>query len=334
MIRRINLAAVSKSACLAAMLLVGAVFATTSQAATGPYFGQSPPGTTPTIFAPGILSLANRLEAGLAFSPDGNECFFTVPSDFNFSYVQLYYTKRVNNVWTTQAAASFSPLSYKYSRPFFSADGNKLYFTSNRNGTNDIWAVERTISGWGTPQVLPSPLNTSSYSDEGYSQTADGTIYFASNRSGGVGNLDIWRIRPEQPSQAENLGTAVNTSTIDNDPLISPDGRYLIFPSYRSGSGNGDLYVALNNGNGGFTTPVNMNTYCPGINTDAYEYGASLSPDERYLFFVRLNYNTQQCDDYWVSNPFYVPEPATVMQLGIAAMLLGLAGISRWRRRV
>jgi hypothetical protein len=69
---------------------------------TGPYFGQKPPGKTPKIFAPGILSLTNRMEARIAFSPDGNECFFTVPQDFKFSCVKLYYTKRVNNVWTPQ----------------------------------------------------------------------------------------------------------------------------------------------------------------------------------------------------------------------------------------
>ena len=43
-------------------------------AATGPYFGQSPPGTTPVVFAPGILSLTSRFEIGLGFSPDGTEC--------------------------------------------------------------------------------------------------------------------------------------------------------------------------------------------------------------------------------------------------------------------
>ena len=43
------------------------------------YFGQISPGKTPQIFAPGILSLTNRMEARIAFSPDGTECFFTVP---------------------------------------------------------------------------------------------------------------------------------------------------------------------------------------------------------------------------------------------------------------
>ena len=178
----------------------------------------------------------------------------------------------------------------------------------------------------GNPQVLPSPISSAYYEGE-YSQTTDGTAYIESDRPGGMGLVDVWRIRPQQ--QAESLN--INTNTYDSDPFISPDGRYLIYSSYRSGGyGYSDLYVTFPDGNGGWNAPVNMNQYCPGICTGACEYGPSLSPDERYLFFVRLNYNTQQCDDYWVANPFYVPEPATVIQVGLAAMLLGLAGIRRF----
>lgn len=45
--------------------------------ARGPYLGQKPPGKTPTIFAPGIISIADFAEIRIAFSPDGSECFFS-----------------------------------------------------------------------------------------------------------------------------------------------------------------------------------------------------------------------------------------------------------------
>jgi WD40-like Beta Propeller Repeat len=285
-----------------------------AEAVKGPYFGQKPPGKTPEMFAPGILSLANRMEARVAFSPDGNECFFTVPHDFAFSSVQMYYTKRIDNVWTSQVPAPFSLPGYSYAQPFFSADGNRLYFSSNKNGTLGIWVVARTSQGWGDPQALPSPVSSINAGE--YSRAADGTAYFESDRPGGMGLVDVWRARPEQPGQpllVENLGAPINTSTYDSDPFISSDGRYLIYSSTRSGR-DADLYVALANGNGGWTAPVNMNEYRPGTNTSAIEYGPSLSPDERHLFFVRLDPRAQQCDVYWVENPFR--ELATATPVG------------------
>jgi Tol biopolymer transport system component len=332
MIRKIYLTAMSKSVCLGTMLLTGAVFAMAANAAdvTGPYFGQTPPGTTPTIFAPGILSLTNRLEARIAFSPDLNECFFTV-TDATFSNPQLYYTTCVNGTWTSQALAPFLPGSSK-NEPFYSADGNKLYFTSNANGTRDIWMVPRTSQGWGTPQVLSSPINSSSYNEYFYSETTDGTAYFVSTRPGN-GATDIWRTRQGLPLQVENLGAPVNTGNYEYDPCIAPDGSYLIFSANRYGQNNMDLYASRNKGSGGWTTPVSMDTLGTGYNTSADEYAPSLSPDGRYLFFVRNN-SGQTSDVYWVANPFYVPEPATAIQLGLVAILLGLAGLILLRRRI
>ncbi len=330
MIGKIHFATMSKSVCLATMLLAGAVFATTAKSATGPYFGQTPPGTAPQIFAPGILSLANRMEGGIAFSTDGNECCFTVSGSNGSS--QIYYTKCVNNVWTDQVDAELS-VGHSVALPSFSLDGNKLYFDRVGAEPNHIWVVQRTEQGWSDAQLLSSPINYNytGYTDFSYSETADGTAYITSDRPGGRGGMDIWRIRqmPGQMLQAENLGAIVNSDAHDYEPCVDPYGQYLIFASQRSGGhGATDLYVSYNNGNGGWTTPFNMDSLGAGYNTSGDEYAPSLSPDGRYLFFAR--YNGVQGDIYWVANPFYVPEPATAIQLALAAMLLGLAGIRRF----
>jgi len=107
---------------------------------TGPYLGQKPPGRTPQIFAPGILSLTNRMEARIAFSPDGNECFVTVPQDFTFFSAQIYYTKRVNNVWTPQVLAPFSLPGCACRQPF-----SRRMATSS---TSPPIKTAPTISGW------------------------------------------------------------------------------------------------------------------------------------------------------------------------------------------
>ena len=165
---------------------------------TGPYFGQTPPGKTPEIFAPGILSLTNRLEDRIAFSPDCKECFFTVWGT-NYSSAKIYWTRCVNNVWTPQVEAPFSVDDFA-SSPCFSPDGNRLYYhyaNYRRPKPHGIWMVERTSQGWSEPKHLPPPIN-SDYKDGAYTETADGTAYFCSNRpggqvlvAGGLGNSDV-----------------------------------------------------------------------------------------------------------------------------------------------
>ena len=55
----------------------------------GPYLGQKPPGMTPKIFAPGIVSTAEFEFAG-TFSPDGKEYFFTRRPDYGGSENRIY----------------------------------------------------------------------------------------------------------------------------------------------------------------------------------------------------------------------------------------------------
>jgi Tol biopolymer transport system component len=256
----------------------------------GPYFGQTPPGDTPMLFAPGILTLPDGIVVvtRIAFSPDGNECFFSGPVDWSFSNTRMYHTKCIDSVWTPHELVSFFP-GYSCRQPWFSVSGDTLYFSSDKNGGSDIWMVVRAAEGWGTPLVLPNPINSSSY-DGMYTQTKDGTIYIESNRTGGYGKTDVWRISPQ--NEIQNLGVPVNTGSEDNDPCVSPDGKYLIF-----GSNYNDLFVIFNKGDGSWTTPVNLNKLYPGINTGNQEYAPYISTDGRFLFFNRV----AEGGMFWVS---------------------------------
>jgi len=215
-------------------------------------------------------------------------------------------------VWTPQVEAPFS-IGHYAGQPFFSKDGNRLYFGYGGPEPTDIWVVQRSAGGWSNPQVLPPPIN-SSKRDIAYTETADGTVYFTSDRPGGKGNDDLWRARqaPGQPLQAENL-TNLNTSAWDAGSCMPPDGSYLIFTSERPGGiCYADLYVTFADGNGGWSTPANLNNYCPGINTRGVltTTDATLSPDGKFLFFVRYIRSgaketaKETRDVYWVANPF------------------------------
>ncbi|MEJ2722831.1 MAG: hypothetical protein P8181_17085, partial [bacterium] len=72
-------------------------------APTGDYVGQTPPGTTPKLFAPGFIS-TGLYERDVAMTPDGNELYFGLMSG---GYVMIAVTKRVNGEWTRPEIAPF-----------------------------------------------------------------------------------------------------------------------------------------------------------------------------------------------------------------------------------
>jgi hypothetical protein len=269
--------------------------------ATGAYFDLRFPSETPELFAPGIINIPGRSVGRIAFSPDATECAFTVFESI-YANNRILFTRFANGAWTPQA-----PLPGVDGReslePLFSRDNNRLYFAVKSPGASpnvDFWEVPRTAQGWGTPQALSPPLN-SAQNEFCLAQTADGTMYFASGREGGHGGLDLYRTvaKPGQPLQVETLGTPVNSASDDGDPALSPDGQILIFYSASNRprpTGNSDLFICFNNGEGGWTTPVNMGA---GFNTAAAEYAATFSHDGGALFFTRFDGNKGEV--YWVS---------------------------------
>ena len=193
----------------------------------GDYLGQKPPGTTPEVFAPGIVS-TSKSEFNAAFSPDGKLLFFSVNESSGRE--TMVYMRYESNQWTPPQSAPFVS-NRNDCDPFFSQDGSRLYFISTRPKKNDerskdwdIWYVERTDSGWSEPRNLGPPVNSNQ--DEYYvSLTREKTIYFASNRAGGYGSFDIYRSKfvDGHYLKPENLGASINTKYLEHDPFIAPD---------------------------------------------------------------------------------------------------------------
>ncbi len=279
--------------------------------APGAYFGLKLPGDTPELFAPGIIDIPCRSVGHIAFSPDGTECYFTV-FDGAYGNSRILFTRYENGAWTPQAPVTFAD-GRQEGEPLFSRDGNRLYFTVNTadprfdaNGihTGSHFSMVRRASRereWSDARLLPAPFN--SLKDElNLAQTADGTFYFASNRDGGFGGLDVYRAvsKPGLPVHVEDLGKPVNSEPDDGDPGISPDGKTLVFYSLRNSPGvtnrSSDLFICFDNGHGGWTTPVAVGE---GFNTPGDEYAATFSQDGRVRFFAR--FDRKHGEVYWVS---------------------------------
>ena len=148
------------------------------------------------------------------------------------------------------------------------ADVN-LYISSNRNGV------------WSEPRMLN--INNPGYWDSTPAFSRDGrTLYFASNRPGGMGGTDIYSARRNSRGRfyrVTNLGSNVNTAGNDMFPFISDDGSMYFSSDGHPGFGGLDLFVAKRVN--GKITVENMGEP---MNTKSDDFGLYLFKADRGFF--------------------------------------------------
>ncbi|MGD2094294.1 MAG: right-handed parallel beta-helix repeat-containing protein [Phycisphaerales bacterium] len=286
------------------VLLLCPIVCIVAEVYADPYLDQQPPGLTPQIFAPDVISLSNRFDFSGSFTPDGNEFYFTVSTPSWFGN-RIMITRQENGVWTTPSVATFSGSDIDWS-VYLSPDGQKLFFSSGRPNQSwvlNIWMCERQGTDWSDPIKLD--MNSSQSSDYAGTCTWDGTLYFASGRDG---QPAIYKSIPidGRYNDAEKLPFPINT-VHEINPYIAPDESYLLFASERHG--NRDIYISYRNIDDSWTEPVNLGT---SINNDDWDGNPFMSPDGKYLFFARdtgLGSSPRSIDLYWVEAHAAFPDP-------------------------
>lgn len=162
-------------------------------------------------------------------SRDGNPELYRAPADGG-AQVRL----------TQDPAEDLSPLA--------SPDGTTIAFISTRRGSDEIFLLP--AGGGAARPLLQSPLAAGPAQptrreavQRELSFSPDGkTIWFA-GRSG-AGRLRVWRA-----DAATGVATALTNGESDEDqPRLSPDGKWLAWVSTRDG--NPELYVARADGSG------------------------------------------------------------------------------------
>jgi len=273
--------------------------------AHGPYLGQTPPGLESQLFAPDIVSLANRNDWSGSFTPDGQEFYFNVSSP-GWSEHRVMMMHQHEGAWTTPVVAPFSGWEIDWG-VYLSPDGQRLFFGSSRPQQSwaefNVWMCERQGAIWSEPVKLG--LNSSGRDYAG-TCTWDGTHYFGSERQGLISIFRSTLVSGEC-TPAQKLPSPINTGGRDLNPCIAPDESYLIFASDRQASQ--DLYISYKNEDDSWAEPMNLG---PPINSPDSEWNPSLSPDGQYLFFSRSTgspSDPQNLDLYWVETRGFLPDP-------------------------
>lgn len=231
--------------------------------------------------------------------------------------------------WGDAAPWPHSDPRYRDSDPFVDTSSRRLLFVSDRplqpDGAPltqlDLFESEWDGSRWSTPRRLPEALQSPQY--ELGPEQHGGSLWFGSYRKDGrpgTGRLAIYRTGPGGPLRV--LPAPVNDEGANSDPTPSPDGRYLLWWSARSG--NGDLFMAerLAGDRHGPALPLPA-----AINSDTgFEFTPWLSADGDWLYFASTRPSD---DDAGLAKLYRVHWPTVLRTLGPATEAASQAELDR-----
>lgn len=267
------------------------------------YFGLPSPGLTPEVFAPGIVSDSTWAEhCQVAISPKGDEIYWSAwtgkykTEDGTKNTEQIFYSKYENGIWTKPNLAEFTrknPYGLN-GGPVFSPDGNRLYFYQVHcpwasSGMNTYY-VDKIDGKWSNKPIDAGEFYNTDQQNYSPIFTKEGFAYK---------NLftKILKYKYE-----DNNFTFIDSTMIHKDFrqlwnfYMSPNEDYVIFADMKEGGyGDIDLYISFKTKDESWGYPINMG---PEINTELRERFPIVSPDGKYLFFMR---HTPGQDFFWVS---------------------------------
>ena len=133
----------------------------------------------------------------------------------------------------------------------FSPDSKTMYLTQCTTDPSypryaTICTSNRSDASWGKSSPLEITKDTlSSYAHPAVSPDGE-WLYFVSDMPGGMGGLDIWRVRMNKNGMGgvENLGAPVNTPGDEMFPTFRPNGDLYFSSDGHPGMGGLDIYIA------------------------------------------------------------------------------------------
>lgn len=176
-------------------------------------------------------------EGSQYISADGSLLVFVRCSDrIGYGGCDLYFSEKKGDSWSKPENMG-QPINTRgwESQPSLSADGNILYYASNRKGTlggRDIWRSKRNEQGvWSNPVNLGSTINTVRNDESPFFHPDGKTLYFMSSGHEGMGGYDLFMAKRtgKKWGTPQNLGYPINTKGNEGALFITLDGTTAYF---------------------------------------------------------------------------------------------------------
>ncbi|MFN0215691.1 MAG: OmpA family protein [Saprospiraceae bacterium] len=224
-------------------------------------------------------------------------------------------------------------------------DGQTIYFTRNNfmdGNTNrseeglvklNIFSAQRNAEGgWSNETRLP--FNSNEYNSAHPCTSPDAKkLYFASNRPGGFGGMDLYfsELNNGIWSAAINLGPTVNTEGNEIFPFIDSNGRLYFASNGHLGLGGLDLFYSTPKAEKDWNLPINLGAP---LNSTKDDFGVCFGGDLSWGFFTSDRDGGAGRDDIYAFSKnaapveIYVFDSQTLKPISGAAVLNSLTSLT------
>lgn len=199
-------------------------------------------------------------EGGVSATADGLTLFFSrITGNGGYANCDLYQAewkvengdrKEENGKWKVERLSNTINGDRTWeSQPSISADGQWLYFASNRKGGQggtDIWRCHRLKNGdWSRPENLGARVNTTGNEKFPFIHADGHTLYFVSDGWQGFGGYDVYFIDLAEGGEARptNLGLPINTEKDEISFGVTTDGTRAYYPGRVKSSRSRDILI-------------------------------------------------------------------------------------------
>lgn len=264
-------------------------------------------------------NLSQLNTSGAEFSPmiHGDELVFTASRKSKaysngLPYVGLYKARLARSMAELGKPEKFSEALFDEERnegtPTFSPDGKTIIYARGNTGKRkdlspdmDLY-ISRYVdgSGWTEPRYVSASDSASWDGSPAFSRDGK-TLYFSSNRPGGLGGLDLYRVNMDASGRfgnPVNLGKEVNTAGDEMFPYVSEDGKLYFASDGHPGLGKLDLFIAVRSG--GKITVENMGAP---YNSNMDDFGLVMSKKGDIFFSSNRAGGTGDDDIYYYEAP-------------------------------
>ncbi len=262
-------------------------------------------------------------EQQLMFTRRGSKNDTNKDKNGNFYETMWMSSLKQDKTWTTAQPMSFGMFTSggNQATVSLSSDGQQLViYQDDDKGNGDLYVSYLKGVTWTYPVYIDSNTNHGVVNSPSWEPSAcmspdQKTLYFVSNRAGGLGGTDIYKVdvsNSDKWGQPVNLGPSVNSAYDEDAPFMHPDDSTLFFSSKGHNTMGGyDIFMSQQSASGQWSNAQNMGYP---INTPDDDIYFSVSPDGRRGYYTSVQKDSRGEKDLY---QVIFKKPLPVQQVAI-----------------